>query len=375
QKRNRILVRDNNERLGEFIIMQVEQDLDGITEGSCVASYLEDFATAKPLEPQKLERNSTIDALECVSADTGWEVAPENEFGGNRTVSWEAWTDRFSNLKMLQTAFDMRLDFYVEVDSNKVTNRYVYLKKVDYLDLSTLDDDNPNFKGAEIIYGENMTGLKRTIDFTEVRTALLALGPENQETGDRLILDYKDDEAQAQFGLPERYIYDLYEPQSNDENMTKNRLETLAKTQLHKINKTALSYEVSSLEINADTGDMIRIKNEDFTPELYVDAEVIEIDYDIISGISDLKFGVIKEYERQDVYARFSAMLDKIRKQLSEVTDNADTIIEEVLDRKLIEYERYIHKGKQPPLNAKEGDLWLDTSHDGVAVLKRYENG
>src|SRR5699024_6112886 len=76
-----------------------------------------------------------------------------------------------------------------------------------------------------------------------------------------------------------------------------------------------------------------------------------------------------------DVYARFSAMLDKIRKQLSEVTDNADTIIEEVLDRKLIEYERYIHKGKQPPLNPKEGDLWLDTSHDGVAVLKRYENG
>src|SRR5699024_7648655 len=105
------------------------------------------------------------------------------------------------------------------------------------------------------------------------------------------------------------------------------------------------------------------------------DAEVIEIDYDMISGISDLKFGVIKEYERQDVYARFSAMLDKIRKQLSEVTDNADTIIEEVLDRKLIEYERYIHKGKQPPLNPKEGDLWLDTSHDGVAVLKRYENG
>lgn len=359
QKRNRILVRDNNERLREFIIMQVEQDLDGITEVSCVASYLEDFATAKPIEPKKLERNSTIEALEYFSADTGWEVAPENEFGGNKTVSWEAWTDRFSNLKMLQTAFDMRLDFYVEVDSNKVTNRYVFLKKVDYLDISTLDDDNPNFKGAEVIYGENMTGLKRTIDFTEVRTALLALGPENQETGDRLILDYKDEEAQAQFGLPERYIYDLYEPQSNDENMTKKRLETLSKTQLEKINKTALSYEVSSLEINADIGDMIRIKNEDFTPELYVDAEVIEINYDIISGISDLKFGVIKEYERQDVYARFSAMLDKIREQLSNVTDNADTIIDDILERKLDEFERYIHKSEKPPLNPKEGDLWL----------------
>jgi len=48
QKRNRILIRDNNERLREFIIMQVEQDIDGITEVSCVASYLEDFATAKP---------------------------------------------------------------------------------------------------------------------------------------------------------------------------------------------------------------------------------------------------------------------------------------------------------------------------------------
>src|SRR5699024_10656944 len=103
--------------------------------------------------------------------------------------------------------------------------------------------------------------------------------------------------------------------------------------------------------------------------------EVVEVTTDLISGESTYKFGVIKEYTRDDVYARFNAMLGNLRERLNKVVENTDSIISERLEEELKYVERYIEKSPTPPLNPKEGQLWLDTSHDGVAVLKRYENG
>src|SRR5699024_5572087 len=103
--------------------------------------------------------------------------------------------------------------------------------------------------------------------------------------------------------------------------------------------------------------------------------EVVEVTTDLISGESTYKFGVIKEYTRDDVYARFNAMLSGLRERLNKVVENTDSIISERLEEELKYVERYIEKSPTPPLNPKEGQLWLDTSHDGVAVLKRYENG
>ena len=68
-------------------------------------------------------------------------------------------------------------------------------------------------------------------------------------------------------------------------------------------------------------------------------------------------------------------MLSGLRERLNKVVENTDSIISERLEEELKYVERYIEKSPTPPLNPKEGQLWLDTSHDGVAVLKRYENG
>src|SRR5699024_10746900 len=146
-------------------------------------------------------------------------------------------------------------------------------------------------------------------------------------------------------------------------------------TALNKRKQESISYDIDGIGLSASAGDMIRVKNEDFTPELYVDAEVVEVTTDLISGESTYKFGVIKEYTRDDVYSRFNAMLGNLRERLNKVVENTDSIISERLEEELKYVERYIEKSPTPPLNPKEGQLWLDTSHDGVAVLKRYENG
>src|SRR5699024_10326157 len=141
------------------------------------------------------DKHTVKQALEYALADTGWEVSDEAEWGGTRTTSWTGWHDRISILKQLETTYDMRLSFHVEVGSNKITNRYVSLNKVE-----------PMFSGEEIVYGDNMINLKRTVDFSDIATALICLGPEDSETGKREIVEVKDDDAQAQFGLPYRYI-------------------------------------------------------------------------------------------------------------------------------------------------------------------------
>ena len=364
QTRNRILITDKDGQYREFIIYNISSDLNGYTRVQTNASALEDIKTAKPVAPHKLDKHTVKQALEYALADTGWKVSDEAEWGGTRTTSWTGWHDRISILKQLETTYDMRLSFHVEVGSNKITNRYVSLNKVE-----------PLFKGEEIVYGDNMIDLKRTVDFSDIATALICLGPEDSETGKREIVEVKDDDAQTQFGLPYRYIWDIYEPQSSDEKMTRKRLTTLGRTALNKRKQASISYDIDGIGLSASAGDMIRVKNEDFTPELYVDAEVVEVTTDLISGESQYKFGVIKEYTRDDVYARFNAMLSGLRERLNKVVENTDSIISERLEEELKYVERYIEKSPTPPLNAKEGQLWLDTSHDGVAVLKRYENG
>lgn len=348
QTRNRILITDKDGQYREFIIYNISSDLNGYTRVQTNASALEDIKTSKPVAPDKLDKFTVKQALEYALADTGWEVSDDSEWGGTRTTSWTGWHDRISILKQLETTYDMRVSFSVEVGNNNVSKRLVTLKKVE-----------PLFKGEEIVYGDNMIDLKRTVDFSDIATALICLGPEDGETGKREIVEIKDDDAQSQFGLPYRYIWDIYEPQTNDENMTKQRLTTLGRTALNKRKQASISYDIDGIGLSASAGDMIRVKNEDFTPELYVDAEVVEVKTDLISGQSVYKFGVIKEYTRDDVYARFYAMLDTLRERLNNVTSNADNIISERLEKQLDAFERYIHKSEKPPLNPKEGDLWL----------------
>lgn len=363
QDRNRVIIKDNEGEYREFIIMQYESNLDGFTDVSCVGSHLEDFQTAKPYKPQKLERYTTKEALSFMAADTGWEVAPDNEWNGLKTTSWSSWKDRLSLIKQLQTTYDMRLSFYVELGTNTVKHRYVKLVEV-----------NPMFNGEEIVYGENMIDLKRTVDFTDVATALIAIGPEDND-GNRIIIEEVDNAAQNQLGLPYRYLWQIYEPESDQQNMTEARLRTLARTKLNKIKSASVEYEIKSTQLDVKNGDMIRVKNEDFTPELYVEAEVIEIKYNAYTKLCDYKFGILTEYTRAEVYERFNALLATLRERLNNIKYDTENVINERLEEELAGLERYIEKSPFPPLDPQEGDLWLDTSHDQVAVLKRYENG
>lgn len=370
RERNRIIAQDNNGTFREFIIIHVADNFDGTTEIECNASYLEDLKTAKPIKPGKFEAHTTTQALLKTLADTGWEVSDDTEYGGNRTTSWTSHTNPFDLIYMLCTTYSMVPSFYIELGAHTVEHRYVSITKPKNL-----------FKGKEITKGKDLTGMTRTIDLSEVKTALFAVGPE-KEDGSRIETVVVDDEAQEIFGLPNRYIWDVYEPETEDENMTLKRLTTLAKTELNKRNQAAISYEVSSIDIHkyyndvtVDLRDIVRVKDRDFRPPLYIEAEVIGIKYNWLADESEFTFGNVVEYEETKLREFFNRKLDEITKKLNDNISNVNTIVSDVVAGELEYYERKIFKGAEPPENPQNDTLWYDTSNSDVAVLRRYWDG
>lgn len=370
RERHRVIIRDSNKQWCEFIINWVQDTMDGYTEIECIASYLADITTAKPYAPGKFEKKTTSEALKDVLSDTGWEVSEQTEYDGLRTTSWTSYQTRYEVLKQLCTTYKMALDFYIELSSNTVKGRYVVLKK-----------KNSLFKGKEIEYGKDLVGLTRKIDMSEIKTALIAVGPENDK-GKRLELVVTDDEAQSQFNLPTRYIWGIYEPQSDDQNMNETRLRSLAKTELNKRKSAVMSYEITSTDLEVtypheiiSIGDTVRVKHRDFNPPLYVEAEVIAEEYNIISENSTYTFGQPKEFKESELREEFNKRLNIIHQKLNDNISNINTIVKDVVDSELEYFERKIHKSDTPPENPVNDMLWYDTSNPDVAVLRRYWNG
>lgn len=207
------------------------------------------------------------------------------------------------------------------------------------------------------------------------------MGPENDK-GKRLELVVTDDEAQSQFNLPTRYIWGIYEPQSDDQNMNETRLRSLAKTELNKRKSAVMSYEITSTDLEVtypheiiSIGDTVRVKHRDFNPPLYVEAEVIAEEYNIISENSTYTFGQPKEFKESELREEFNKRLNIIHQKLNDNISNINTIVKDVVDGELEYFEHKIHKSDTPPENPVNDMLWYDTSNPDVAVLRRYWNG
>lgn len=370
RERNRIIVQDRNGVYREYIIVNTVDDIDDLTTVQCNASYVEDLTTAKPYKPGGFTKYTTTQALDDITKDTGWETSDETEYGGVRSSSWTSYQTRYEVARQMRITYSMELDFYIVLSSNSVAHRYVALK-----------EKNAMFKGKEIVYGKDLLTMTRTVDISEIHTALYAIGPEDEE-GKRTEIVVTDDEAQEQFGLQGRYIWGVYEPESDDATMTEARLTTLARTQLNKDKQAAVSYEITSLDLSQQypheqisLGDTVRIKDTEFNSPLYVEAEVVGEVYDNIANVSTFTFGNVKEYKadelRKDLYDRIS----DIQKKMNDNISNVNTIVSDVVAGQLEYFERKIIKSDTAPESPVNDMLWYDTSNPEVAVLRRYWNG
>ena len=101
--------------------------------------------------------------------------------------------------------------------------------------------------------------------------------------------------------------------------MNETRLSSLAKTELNKRKSAVMSYEITSTDLEVtypheiiSIGDTVRVKHRDFNPPLYVEAEVIAEEYNIISENSTYTFGQPKEFKESELREEFNKRLNLI---------------------------------------------------------------
>ncbi|MCD2137165.1 phage tail spike protein [Salinicoccus halitifaciens] len=371
QERDRVLIPD--EELGnyrEFIVDDINIDTyEGEAEIKTTSSYLEDLQKAKPIEPQTIDQHTAQQAVEFALFNVaGWEVG-DIEYAGFRTISWTSYNSPYEVLKIIANRFDLQLDFTIETNGNRVTRRYVHMREKTAL-----------FSGKEVRRGKDLADLQVQRNATEVVTALLCLAPEPEEEGqERLTTIVVDDEAQALYGNPREYIWGIYEPESDDSDMTLNRLKTLGRTELNKRNKPRIDYTIEAVYLDEFLdhervliGDKIRVKDDLKEPYFYVEAVVKEIRRSIFNPEDKTyTLGEIIEFTQEDITKRFEDLRALFTQRMTETRSNFDNIVT-IIDTQV---ERRIFKQDTPPDNPINDQLWLDTSNPEKPILKRYFNG
>ncbi|APC48300.1 hypothetical protein BME96_09025 [Virgibacillus halodenitrificans] len=307
KNRNRIIIPDKQGYYVEFIIEESSQVLnqDG-SRGYSVfttASYLE-LQKQAVIHPQKLTDQSATSATGLVLNGTEWTPG-RIEGEGSKTFVIEEHTDPYAALKMIAKDFSLELHFRIEIEGNKIVGRYVdLLQRIGV------------WRGYEVTFGHNLTGIERIEKNTEIVTALLGIGPADTE-GNRKTVLVKDEEALKRWGRNGKHLIQPYYPQSTDQDMTLKYLTTLTENELGKRVNSQIEYKTSFETLSAKTGqhvffgDTIRVKDEGFYPPLYLEARVHSMKESIKENSqtqSEVTLGDYIEYTEDEVKSIFRSL-------------------------------------------------------------------
>lgn len=319
EKRNRVVIPDEDDTLREFVIFEAAKYRD--TEGYKArvythASYLE-LKKASILYPDAHEGTASQLGGRALN-DTGWQMGIV-ESKGTRTLTIDSHTNPFAFLKRIAKEFDLELRFRVEHDGNKIIGRYVDLL-----------EQVGEWRGREVEFGKDLDGIER-VEKQDIVTALLGLGPEDED-GNRLEVLVEDEDALKRWGrLDEhgnlRHLIEPYEIQSSRTEMTESEARQYTRTALNKRLDTQVTYETTIIDLEnvpgmenkkIRFGDTIKIKDTKFVPPLYLEARVFEQTRSIKSKAKkNIKLGDYIEHTEEEVNAIWKQLQSEIRKRVS----------------------------------------------------------
>lgn len=274
--KNHVVIPDEDGNYIEFIIKETVQKKNRVKVVRTAASYTE-LRKDKIIPPGKLEGQTIISGAQYILQGTEWQLG-YTEYAGSRTIEYEEHTNALRALRLLAAEFDKELRFRVEVKGNRIVGRYV-----DFVEITGYET------GKEIELGKDLIDIERIENTEELVTALVCIGPE-KEDGSRLILNVEDDDARQRWGKNGRHLWDIYVPDSTDDEMTEERLEQLGRTELNKRINTLVKYTATTAAIEHIFGrehekvrisDRTRIKDTSFQPALYLSAKVIVVERSI----------------------------------------------------------------------------------------------
>ncbi|AUJ26542.1 phage tail spike protein [Virgibacillus dokdonensis] len=331
-ERNRIIIPgERPESYREFIIFQVHKMKNNQMKVYGKASYLDDIKKSKVIRPGKTEAKSNVSHVEDTLSSTGW--LPGNIiYKGIRTLEIENYTNPFAFLKRLASEFELELQFRIELEDYEIV-RYVDMVKPTGV-----------WRGREVEFGKDLLNISRKENTADIVTALIGVGPDHED-GTRLEVLVEDKDALKRWGRNGQHLIAYYEPQSTDQNMTKERLRTLTENELKKRVKAVVEYESEIADLGNVAGlrnkefyfgDQIKIKDTTFNPPLYLEARIHTMDrpFKRKSARKKVTLGDYKDLTEEQVHAIWKSLQDQIRRKISQADLLERTYDKETIDQK-----------------------------------------
>ncbi|TNO99973.1 hypothetical protein FHY65_24585 [Bacillus cereus] len=398
QQQNLVLKEVRDGRIVPYVINnEVEKDSDDKSLTVHASGAWVQIAKDGIIKPQRIESETVNTFIDIALADSKWQRGI-TDYSSFHTMTIDEFIDPLTFLKKIAALFELEIQYRVEVSGSRITGWYVDMIK-----------KRGRETGKEITLGKDLVGVRRIEHSRDICTALVGFV---RGEGDKLItiesinnglLYITDSDAFQRWNAHGKHKFGFYTPETEDQNMTPQRLMTLMKTELKKRVNSSVSYEVEAQSIGhifglahelINEGDTIRIKDTGFTPKLYLEARVIAGDESFTDHTQDkYVFGDYREItdpneELRKIYNRILGslgnkqelidQLEKLVKDANETASNAKkeseaakTLAEKVQEN-LKNNTVDIIEAKNPPTTGLKPNktLWRDISNGKPGILK-----
>ncbi|PEN09665.1 phage tail spike protein [Bacillus pseudomycoides] len=384
-----------------YFITEIDQGSDNRSKKIVALSEHVKLKGAKVILPQKLEQYTVAQLIDFCVKGTKWKRGV-TEFASFRTINIDKPTNPLALLQRLKSEFGMELRFRTVIKGNQIVARYVdAVKKVG------------RDSGKEITLGKDLIGINRIENSQNIVTALVPvldrgedgiLTIETVNDGKNFIYDFNAFKRWHQDG---HHIFDIYTPETEEQDMKPERLKQLGEMELKKRINTSQIYKADAQSLEkifglsheaVRRGDTVRIKDTEFSPPLYLEARAIgaeECDTDPSQDkyyFGDYREIVIVSDELQKWYKKILGMLetkaskpllDKLEELVKENDKKTDAaqkeseaakqLAEQVVEN-LKNYQTTIYEGVTAPTEGLTAgkSLWQDTSKGKPGILKKW---
>ncbi|MGG4306104.1 phage tail spike protein [Bacillus wiedmannii] len=401
-QQNLILRETRDGRIIPYTIDEAIQTTDNRSIHIYASAVWVEIAQANYIRPQKIQSKTLNEFMDMALVGIKWERGI-TEYSGFHTMTIDTFIDPLKFLKDISSLFDLEIQYRVEIIGSQIVGWYVDMIK-----------RRGKNEGKEITLGKDLIGIKRVENTRNICTALIGFV---KGEGDSVItiesinkgLPYiVDTQAFQLWNKKGFHRFGFYTPETENQNMTPQRLKTLMEMEIKKRRNAAVTYEAEAQSINRVfgfdhesifEGDTIRFKDKGFIPPLHLEARAIAGDESFKNPLMDkYEFGDYREItnvgeELKRMYNRILGLfgnkqeildqLDKLVKEANETASNAKkeseaakTIAEKVQEN-IKNNTVEIIESIDPPttgLNDRK-TLWLDISKGKPGILKLWKDG
>ncbi|MGE6344949.1 phage tail spike protein [Bacillus mycoides] len=402
QQQNLVLKEVRDGRIVPYVITEAEKDSDKRSITTYASGAWVQIAKSGIINPQRIESKTVNQFMDIALVGMKWQRGI-TEYSGFHTMTIDEFIDPLTFLKKIASLFDLEIQYRVEFVGSQIVGWYVDMIK-----------KRGQETGKEVELGKDLVGVKRIEHSRDICTALVGFvrGEEEKvitvESINNGFPYITDSDAFQRWNEHGKHKFGFYTPETEEQNMTPQRLMTLMKTEFKKRVNSSVSYEVEAQSIGRifglaheliNEGDTIRIKDTGFTPKLYLEARVIAGDESFTDSTQDkYVFGDYREIidpneELRKIYNRILSkfgekqemidQLDKLVKEANETASNAKkeseaakTLAEKVQEN-IKNNTVEIIEAKNPPTTSLKDrkTLWLDISNGKPGILKLWKDG